>query len=272
MKNLKRGFSLIEILVACSLTVLIATSITMGVNSIISCRERVLSKEQQASQAFVLIDNIENSIDKKCPSLGNWLINELSYPFQYKENFPQKGDSSLAFFVRTDDGPCLVAFICSHLPTTLGGISDSDSPRGLFQIRKSISESSTIFSNFSSSSDLLSNFSATDCSLFNLLSDEVVSLRIKLITSPVKHDNSLGNSDRLKYIELADPSFLIYSGKIYSGTSTDSVEFLEFLDISVNVLGKDLHEQYFNLTLDSEKKNFLTKRGYTLSRIIPWRI
>ena len=281
--NKQRGFSLIEILVAAGLTVIISIALYAGVNSLTSSRKDALTRERLAILTYDVLDDIEKKLEEKSTSLGNLFIKDISYPFTYKKNYPNNGDESIAFCITINNKPCLVAYICTQIPEIISENYHSDNVRGLYFLQKTEVETETILSNFTKNSNLLENFSTSDCTISTLIAEEIIGINITLAEIPLKYENRIAVDDEnyqtkcedlmLKYIDLEDSDeFLIYSGKIISNSTEISCYNLQLLDVRVQSLDKILHEKYFTLTSEAEKKNYIQKYGFQMSRLIPWYI
>lgn len=281
-QNKRSGFSLIEILVAAGLTVIISLALFASVNALTSSRKDALTREKLAILTYDMLNEIENKIENKSTSLGNLFFKSISYPLAYKKNYPNQGDSAVAFCININNKPCLVAYICTKLPNLLTTNSSNDM-RGLYFIQKSEEDTELILSNFSTTSNIFDNFLNSDYSISNLIAEDIVDVSIKLANIPLKYEENFSVDDEnyhtkcceqmLRYLDIENPNdFLIYSGKIISNSADQSCYYLQLLDVEVKALDKILHEKYFTLTSDAEKENYIRKHGYQMSRLLQWCI
>ena len=281
--NKQSGFSLIEILVAAGLTVIISIALFAGINSLTSGRKNALTREHLALVTYDTLDDIELKLEQKFTSPGNLFIKDISYPFAYKKNYPNQGDSALAFCININNKPHLVAYICTKIPEIIAENTDTENIRGLYFIKKSESETETIINGFTQSSNIFENFLSTDCNVSTLIAEEIVGFTVKLTEIPLKYESKIALDDdnyqskcedqMLRYIELSNSDdVLIYSGKIISNSTEISCYNLQLLDVEMQTLEKNLHETYFTLTSDEDRENCIRKYGFRMSRLIPWFI
>jgi type II secretory pathway pseudopilin PulG len=286
-KNKQSGFSLIEILVAAGLTVIISIALFAGVNSLTSGRKDALTRERLAILTYDTIEDIERKLEQKFTSPGNLFIKDISYPFAYKKNYPNEEDSMLVFCINIENQPCLVAYICTKIPDSISTNRDSENVRGLFFIQKTPNETESILNSFTKNSNIFENFSKNDCTIATLLAEDVVNINLKLAEIPLKYESKITFENEqeeenyqskceeqiLRYIDIENHNdILIYSGKIISNSIEISSYNLQLLDIEIQSLDKNLHEIYFTLTSNEERKNYMRKHGFRMSRLIPWFI
>ncbi|MDR1907067.1 MAG: prepilin-type N-terminal cleavage/methylation domain-containing protein [Puniceicoccales bacterium] len=260
------GFTLLEFLVASALTVLIATAAILGVNAVLDYKKNETMKPKLIWEANSVLDGIEKDFDNKCTSLGNLLCREQSYPFQY---FPTQGPianyPSLLFFVNAADGPQLLCYSLGRLPSAIGGDNTATSPCGLFKLIKDVNASAALWQNFESIADLHTEFNGGDVAkLAHLISESVVLFEVHLVKFQA-------DGISLDYLNTDAQLIKINTGQGVLNANNINLKDLAFTEITVGVLSKSQHKEYFSLTGD-QRKTFLAKNGAKLSRLLPWRI
>ncbi|MDR1366569.1 MAG: hypothetical protein LBJ13_01520 [Puniceicoccales bacterium] len=263
------GFTILEFLVASGLTVTIATAAILGVNAILDYKKNETTKPKLILEAYNILNEIEKNFDNRCVSMGNLLLREQCYPFQY---FPTGGPvtnyPSLVFFVNSADGPQLLCYSMGRLPSVLGGDVTTTSPCGLFKSIKDATSCATIWQAFETVVDLYTEFIGDDgdkvAKLANLISEVVVLFEIHLVRF-----ESDGIS--LKYLNTDAQLIKINMGLGTLGEDNIDPKDLAFMEITIGTLLKSQHKKYFSLGAD-ERRAFLEKNGERLSRLLPWRI
>jgi hypothetical protein len=254
------GLTLLEFLVAGAITVAIVTFATIGINTLLDYKKNENAKPKLAYEALQILNEIEKNFDNRSSSLGNLLINERAYPFQFRVN--SSGYPSLSFFIRSPEGSQAIGYRLAQLPSAIGG--DSAGAIGLFKLILNAGDSETILEKFSPGGDLSAAFSDADMvKIANLVSDSTMLFEVHLI-------KFASDGFSLEYLNDGAQTIEMYAGKWTLGISypTD----VQFLEIAVGLLPKSLHEQYFALASMADKKSFIAKNGIQLARILPWHI
>jgi type II secretory pathway pseudopilin PulG len=255
------GFTLLEILVASAIMVAVTTFAAVGINTLLDYKRSEGAKSKLAYGALQVLDEVEKNWENKSTSLGNLLINERAYPFQFQLDGPASGYPSLSFFVNFPDGPRAICYGLAPLPAAISG--GSSEAVGLFKLILDADSSGAVVDNFSPEKDLYAAFSPTDMAkIANLVSDLAVFFEVHLAKFA---DDGL----TLEYLNHDAQAIKMYAGKWTLGGSfpTDIV----FVEITVGVLVKSQQGEYFSLGGD-ERRKFLEKNGIKLSRLLPWRI
>ncbi|MDR2812540.1 MAG: hypothetical protein LBB05_01975 [Puniceicoccales bacterium] len=254
------GVTLLEFLVAGAITVAIAVSATVGINTLLDHKKNENTKPKLAYEAFQILNEIEKNFDNRSSSLGNLLINERTYPFQFQVNGPVNGYPSLSFFINSPEGPRAICYSLAPLPSAIN--VGSSGVVGIFKHILDVNDSATVLENFSLGNDLV--FNGNDVAkVANLVSELVVCFEVHLIR--------LANDGfSLEYLNKDAQIIKMYAGKWTLGASfpTD----VTFIEIMVGLLPKSLHGSYFALASSADKKSFIAKNGIQLTRILPWNI
>jgi hypothetical protein len=254
------GLTLLEFLIAGAITVAVVTFTTVGINTLLDYKKNENAKPKLAYEAFQMLNEIEKNFDNRSSSLGNLLHGECSYPFQFQ--IDGSGYPFLSFFIHSSEGPRAICYRLAPSPSTIGG--DSAGAIGLFKIIHSVSDSETILENFSPGSDLSAAFSGADTvKIANLASDSMMLFEVRLI-------NFASDGFSLEYLNGEAQAIEMYAGKWTLGTSNPTN--VAFTEITVGLLPKSLHGQYFQMLSAADKKSFLTKNGIRMSRILPWYV
>jgi hypothetical protein len=260
------GFTLLEFLIAGGLTVAVATAAIVGINTILDYKRGETVKPKLILEASSVLEMIERDFDSRCVSLGNLLFREQSYPFQY---FPTQGPvanyPSLMFFINSADGPQLLCYSLGRLPSSIGGDATATSPCGLFKATKDAGSSSAIWENFESAIDLHTQFNGSDVpNLAGLISESVVLFEVHLVK--IQTDGT-----SLDYLNTDARIIKINGGQCTLDVANIALKGLAFVEITVGVLAKSQHKEYFSLEV-GKRKTFLEQNGVRLSRLLPWRI
>jgi prepilin-type N-terminal cleavage/methylation domain-containing protein len=264
-KNI-RGFTLLEVLLASAIMVAMTTVAAVGIGTLLDYKKNENAKLKLAYEALQVLDEIERNGDNRSVSMGNLLVNEQAYPFQFqplqiREDGSIGGYPFLGFFVRFPEGPRAMGYGLGPLPAAIN--DGASAAIGLFRFILGADDSRVALENFSPGSDLGAAFPAGDrVKLANLVSDTLVFFEVHLI-------KLAADGFSLEYLNGDGQPIEMYAGEWTLGTShpTD----IAFTEIAVGLLPKSLHGQYFALT-SAAKKFFLAKNGIQLSRMLPWRI
>ncbi|MDR1591193.1 MAG: hypothetical protein LBR92_04355 [Puniceicoccales bacterium] len=258
------GFTLLEFLVVGGLTVAVTTAAIVGVNAVLDYKKNETVKPKLLLEAGNILEMIERDFDNKCTSLGNLFCREQSYSFQY---FPTQGPiahyPSLSLFIHSADGPQLLCYALGPLPETIGGDGTVTSPCGLFRAIKDAESSAPIWQDFESDISLYAQF-ANVANLACLVSESVILFEVHLVK--IQADGT-----SLDYLNTSAQIVQINGGQCTLDLTNVSLKDLAFVEITVGVLAKSQHKEYFSLAAD-RRKIFLEQNGIRLSRLLPWRI
>ncbi|MDR1434918.1 MAG: type II secretion system GspH family protein [Puniceicoccales bacterium] len=259
------GFTLLEILIASVIMAAITTFAAVGINTLLDCKKTENEKPKLAFEAFQLLNEIEKNLENKCTSLGNLLIHENAYPFQFSpsgpgHDFENSAYPSLSFFIHSPEGPRAICYGLAPLPALIS--KNSPAALGLFKFTLDTASSVTILENFSSEDDLYTPFPTENMGkLANLLSDSTVLFEMHLV-------KLAPDGMALDYLNTDARAIKMYAGK---WTLEGAIKFEDvlFTEITLGLLPKSLHGQYFSSV---DRKSFLKKNGFQLSRLLPWYI
>jgi hypothetical protein len=252
------GFTVLEVMIAAAITVTIATFSLVGINTLLHYKKCENAKPKLTFEAYQMLDEIERDLENKSVSLGNLLINENAYPFQFQTNKPVNGYPSLSFFIQSPEGPRAVIYSLAPLPSPVSG--GMASAVGLFRFMLNIAASKAI----NPEDNLDEAFSADGIvNLSNLLSENVVCFEVHLVR--------LGDDGlTLNYSHTGLQASRMYNGEWTVGS--DHPGNIAFTEITFGLLERSQHGEYFALGSEADRRTFLAKNGVRLSRLFPWRI
>lgn len=267
MRRQRSAFTLLELLIASSLTVLIVIFTSTAVQSILERQKQTNEKPRLAFEAYVVLDQIEKVLQNKCFSLGNLLYQEACYPLEYRcaDGVLSYGPS-LSFFVHTSQGPVAAIYALGPLPEVLN--SEKRVNYGLYSMQLSLEESRKVIDDFSLNYHLYTAFPEDKIiRLSHLLLENVVLFKIQ----GLRYRG--GEFQALEIDENGvskDVGMLVFQGKILLSDGTIlSAHQLDGLRITIGALSKREQEKFFALP-ETDREAFLEKKGILLSRIIPW--
>ncbi|MDR2807087.1 MAG: prepilin-type N-terminal cleavage/methylation domain-containing protein [Puniceicoccales bacterium] len=267
------GFTLLEILLASAITVTLTTFAVIGTTVLLDYKIHESVRSKLAFEALQLLNEIEKDWENKYVALGNLLIDEPSTPLQFQREDPRTHYPSLTFFIHTSEGPKVIYYgIGSLTSLPLAIRKDATHAVGLFRFILERDVSSDIlapFLSFDATSslsllNLMEMHITQNIRLANLRSPNVVFLELCLIKKQTE------NPWLLEYLNVDAQDIEIKHGQWTLGTTYP--KDIAFVEVSIGVLEKALHHTYFALPSMSDRKSFLARNGFRLSRLLRWRI
>lgn len=269
MKHHRSAFTLLELLIASSLTVMVVIFTSTAVQSILERQKQTNEKPRLALESYVILEQIEKALQNKCFSQGNLLYQGSCYPFEYKcinEGTNLKYGPSLSFFTHTPQGPTAVTYTLGPLPEILNPGESAN--YGLYSMQLPTEESRKLIDDFSLNDHLYTAFPEDKViHLSHLLSENIVLFEVQ------GFNYQDGKLQILKTDEdgnFTDVGMLIFQGKVVLGNGAIlSAHQLDGLQVTVGALSKREQGKFFALP-ETDREAFLEKKGILMSRIIPW--
>ena len=258
----KSAFTLIELLIASSLTALVMFALIAGLNAFMNHRQLETSKPSLAIECYQVLNMMENDLTQKCTSLGNLVRRGHAYAFEYTVSASIGDHPSLSFFKNSKKGPLALCYGTRALPNAIQ--NQEKNAYGLFRVLKSENDSYLLWSN--EVEEISAEFTDDElCLLKNLISESIVHFEIHLAKF---------SSDRLTldYLNTDAQDIRIFQGKGLLNKDVFELRQLAFLEITLWAVGKSQQNEYWERQSDDEKSEYVQKQGIKMSRLVPWYI
>ena len=254
----KSGFTLVELIIASSLTALLVLGLVSGVNSVLDHKQLEISKQNLAMECFQILNLMERDIENKTTSMGNLFYRDQAYTFEYNTSAPIENHPSLSFFRFSEEGPVALCYSVGSLPNAIQ--NNEKNACGLFRATKTEADSYELWN--AEAHNLSKNFSEI-CTIDNIISESIVHFEIHLVK--LKQ-----NDVTLEYLNTSAENVTIFKGKGTCGSNNFSLKQLSFIEVTLWAVSKSQQAEYWAISDVADRQTFVQKKGIKLSRMIPF--